>query len=245
MLKCRIIACLLVNDGVLFRTKLFKPDYRYTSNFVFPSGFDEIVFLDVSRPGNHPKFLEFISAVAADAFTPCAAGGGFASADEAQRLLADNCIEKVIISTAFHENRALVGQLARKFGSQSVVGGVEAKLIDGKYEVFSHNGTVNERISPGVWAKILQDEGCGEIFLQSIDRDGSLSGYDLNLLDEITPKVSVPIAIGSGCGNYTHMVEGFKHGATGCSTSNIFHFPRTALETFRKNIKKVGIPIRG
>lgn len=247
MLRKRLVTVLTFNDGVLFRTKLFEPDYRYTLNFVDAWSVDEIVVLDVTRPGQgeRERFFDVIRSFARRCFVPLAAGGGIRTMEDVRQRLSLGA-DKVVINTAAVERPAFIGEIARRYGSQCTVLSIDAKRKDaGNYEVWSHFAGQPTGRTPEDWARQGESLGAGEILVTAIERDGSLEGYDLDLCRSIADAVSVPVLILGGAGNWTHFLDGFVHGrASAVCTQNIYHFTESAIHSAKTFLKKAGIPVR-
>lgn len=247
MLRHRVITVLTLNDGVLFRTKQFQPDYRYTLNFVDAWSIDEIVALDITRPGHgrRESFYEVVSELARKCFVPLACGGGIRSAEDA-RLLLRMGADKVVLNTGAVERPALITETAALFGSQSVVVSIDAhRHADGRYEVFAHFGTCATGLAPAAWARRAQELGAGEIFVASIEKDGSLEGYDNELNRRVADAVTVPVLVCGGAGNWQHFSEGFsKGGASAVCTTNIYHFTETSIRSAKRYLQNAGILVR-
>jgi cyclase len=247
MLRKRVITVLTFNDGVLFRTKKFRPDYRYTINFVDAWSVDEIVALDVTRPGqgDRANFERVVSDFARRCFVPLTAGGGVRSLSDVDRLMNVGA-DKVVINTGALERKALITEIANSYGAQCVVVSIDAKQRDdGTYEVYSHFGAHPTGRDPAAWAREAEELGAGEILITSIDRDGWLQGFDLDLCRSVTEAVRVPVLILGGCGNWNHMAEGFKkaHASAVC-TQNIYHFTETSIQSAKRYLEGEGVEVR-
>ena len=247
MLRKRLITVLTFVDGVLFRTKQFDPDYRYTLNFVDAWSVDEIVVLDVTRPGRgrRANFLKVVRKFAECCFVPLAAGGGVRSLDDVRQLL-DVGADKVVVNTGAIERPELITEIASAYGAQCAVVSMDAKRTEaGRYEVYSTFGSTPTGQAPAEWAREAERLGAGEIMLSSIDRDGSLGGYELELCRQVAEAVSVPLLICGGAGNWKHFVEGFTEGkADGVCTANIYHFTETSIHSAKKFLSKANVPVR-
>ena len=249
MLRNRLITVLTFNEGVLFRTKLFQPDYRYTSNFVDTWSVDEIVMLDVTRPQNNGAvnrklFLEALRRIARRCFVPIAAGGGIRTMEDVRRMM-DAGADKVVVNTGALERPGLITEIAESHGAQCAVLSIDAARAQDGYEVYSSFGVRPTGLTPRDWARKGVKLGAGEIFLTSIDRDGSLSGYELDLCAEVARAVSVPVLISGGAGSWQHFVDGIaKGGASAVCTSNIYHFTETSLKSAKQFMARAGIPVR-
>lgn len=247
MLRNRLISVLTFNDGVLFRTKNFVPDYRYTLNFVDSWSIDEIVILDITRNKNNDreKFYETVRNFAKDCFVPLSVGGGVVSEKDFTSML-NNGADKVIINTKAIENPELISIAAKKYGSQCVVVSIDVREIaKGKYEVFSQFGTNATGLNPVNWAKKAQELGAGEIILTSIDKDGSLEGYDNQLNRQVSESVEIPVLVLGGAGKWQDFVDGINIGkASGVCTSNIYHFTEASIASAKKFMLYKGVKIR-
>lgn len=247
MLRSRLITTLTFNEGVLFRTKLFQPDYRYTANFVDAWSIDEVVLLDITRnaEADREPFLEVIRSFAKKAFVPIAAGGRIRTLEDIKLYLREGA-DKIVVNTVAIENPEIITQAAKLYGAQCVVVSIDAKkTADGTYEVYTHNGSSETKLKPAEWAKRAESLGAGEIFLTSIDKDGSLEGYDNELNQAVSQAVQIPVIVSGGAGKWQDFVDGFKlGGASAVSTSNIYHFTETSIMSAKNFLKQNGIEMR-
>jgi imidazole glycerol-phosphate synthase subunit HisF len=238
-LKHRVIICLLINDGVLFRTKKFTPDYRYTANFVGAGSVDEIIMVDITRSGPSEASKQAMAAFAEKCFVPITMGGHIKSLDDVKKYM-DIGADKVVVGRGALEDLGLVTQIDHKFGRQAAV--VACDVLDGN--VCSGADNWESFISPENWAGAAESAGAGEIFLQSVERDGSLSGYDLETLKSVVAAVKIPVVVGTSCGSAQHMREAFEAGASGAATANIFHFTETSMRGFKQQLVSAGVAVR-
>ena len=247
MLRKRVITGLTFNDGVLFRTKEFAPDLRYTQNFVDAWSVDEVVALDITRPGegNRENFFSAVSQLASRSFVPLAVGGGVRSIHDFRQLLAIGA-DKVIVNSGAIDQPELIREGAKLYGKQCVVVSIDAKRrSDGTYEVFSRFGSHPTGLDPVAWARVAAELGAGEIFLTAIAKDGSLEGYDLELCRKVVEAVPIPVIISGGAGRWQDFVDGFeKGGAAAVCTANIYHFTESSIKSAKKFLEKAGIPVR-
>ncbi len=247
MLRKRLITVLTINNGTLFRTKLFEPDYRYTHNFVDSWSVDEIVMLDVSRDAGSGKqaFFDMVTAFAHDCFVPLAVGGGIRTLDDVKRFMAVGG-DKVVVNTGALDRPKLITEIAETYGSQSVVLSIDAKKNDeGAYEVFSAFGRNATGRDPAEWAKEGERLGAGEVMITSITHDGSLQGYDIELCRRVSDAVGIPTLVLGGAGAWKHFVEGFEEGgAAAVCTQNIYHFTESSIDSAKKFLAHHGVEVR-
>ena len=247
MLRKRVITVLTFNDGVLFRTKLFRPDYRYTLNFVDAWSVDEIVVLDVTRPGQgrRENFYEVVKTFARQCFVPLAAGGGIRSLEDVRTLLSVGA-DKVVVNSGAIERPNLITEIAELYGSQCVVLSIDAKKnAGGRYEVFSHFGERATGWDPANWAQEGEALGAGEVLITAIERDGWLQGYDLDLCRSVVSAVNTPVLVLGGAGNWKHFVQGFRDcDASAVCTQNIYHFTEASVRSAKTYLKKAEIDVR-
>jgi len=216
---------LTINEGILFRTKKFKPDYRYTLNFVDIDLADEIFVIDVSPRGSDRKpYYDTLERIAGECFVPIAAGGHVHDWTESKRLL-DLGADKILVGW---KHREAISDLSSRLGSQSLACGID-------------KGRCDDPVAAAIEAESL---GAGEILLQSVERDGSLLGYDLDLVRSVSGAVSCPVVALDGAGSWKHMLDGFRAGAHAVSTQNIFHFTAPSLKKAKEFLVDNGIAVR-
>lgn len=238
MLKVRIIPTLLYKEVGLVKGMGFDSWRRVGSAMQAIKVYnmrevDELVFLDITatQERRSPDF-ELIDELADECFMPMTVGGGIRSIDDVRRLLQVGA-DKVAINTQAIENPELIEQVAKKFGSQCVVVSIDVKKCDdGEYEVYTHSGTHATGIDPLSLAQKVVSMGAGEILLTSIERDGTMNGYDVELIRNVSHLVSVPVIASGGAGNYEHMFQALTQGkASAVAAASIFHFTeQTPLE---------------
>lgn len=247
MLRHRVITVLTFNDGVLFRTKLFHPDYRYTLNFVDTWSVDEIVALDITRPGggDRANYEAVVQRLARECFVPLACGGGVRSVADVHRLLRLGA-DKVVMNTGAIDRPGLIGEAASSYGAQCVVLSMDVhRHADGRYEVFADFGRRPTGLDPAAWAREGQRLGAGEILVTSIERDGSLEGYDNELNRVVAEAVTVPVLVGGGAGKWQDFCDGFLIGkASAVCTTNIYHFTETSIQSAKRYLTRAGIAVR-
>jgi cyclase len=231
MIRARIIPCLLLRGHGLVKTRKFK-DPVYLGDPVnavrifSEKDVDELVILDIdaSRKGCEPDY-ELVAEIAGECFMPVAYGGGIHTLAQARKLI--RCgIEKVVINSASIESTGFIREIADVFGSQAVVGSIDArKTMLGGHRVFVKSGTVDTKLKPEDHAASLEQAGVGEIFLNSIDCDGQMQGYDIELIKKVSSKVNVPVVACGGAGTLDHMRRAMSEsGASAVSAGSMFVF---------------------
>lgn len=213
MLIPRIIPCLLLKDKGLVKTIKFK-DAKYVGDPINAikifneKGADEIIFLDISATiDNRKPSYDIIEMVASECFMPVCYGGGIRQIDDAKRIFALG-VEKISISSCAVENPDFIKELSGVFGNQSVVVCLDVrKNLLGDYEIVTHNASKNTRLNPFEFAVKMERLGAGELLINSVDKDGTMLGYDINLIQKITHKVNIPVIACGGAGNLSHIFE--------------------------------------
>lgn len=239
MLKKRIAIALHFNDGVLYRTKRFEPDYRYTTSFLSVDSIDEVICIDITRSGPSEASRLAIAEYAKECYCPMSIGGSVDSLEDARICIVNNA-DKVILGASALKNPGLIGEISKKMGCQAVTVSVDCIGND----VFYGKTMKPASMKAGEWAKIAENEGAGEIFFNDIERDGSLTGYNLKTLEEIVSSVKIPVTVAGGCGGWRHMEAAFASGADCCVTTVIHHFTETSISGFKSALIDRGVPLR-
>lgn len=230
MLNTRVIPCLLLRNGGLVKTIQFK-DAKYVGDPINAvrifndKEVDELLFLDIGATpaGTGPAF-ELLEDIASEAFMPFGYGGGISHLDHVKRLFSIG-IEKVVLNTAAAKNPRLVEQAATIVGSSGVVVSVDVRRdSNSRTAVFTNGGKDDLKKSPVEYARELETMGAGEIVLTSIDRDGTQSGYDLDLIREVAGAVSIPVVASGGAGTLEHFREAVASGASAVAAGSMFIF---------------------
>ncbi len=252
MLKKRLIFTLLYSDGGYMLSRNFRlqavGDLKWLrENYDFDAiaqSIDELVVLDVTRGERDlTAFSEHLRQLSGDYFLPIAAGGGLRTLEDGYRLLGANA-DKLVINSALVDNPALVNALARTFGSQCVVASIDCRRIGAGYRVFVHNGEIDSGLDLVAAVSRAADLGAGEIYLTSIDKDGSGFGYDEDLMTQLGRITCLPVILSGGVGRYQHFCDGLAiDGVTGASTANIYNFIVGGLARARSHIATRGIPM--
>jgi cyclase len=251
MLKKRIIPCLDVKDGRVVKGINFvnlkdAGDPVEQAKIYDKGGADEICFLDITASSENRKILlDKVSETAKSCFVPLTVGGGVNSIDDIKNLLLAGA-DKVSINTAAVKNHNFIKESSIRFGSQCIVIAIDVKKVsDNKWEVFTHGGRNPTGIDIIKYAKIVENNGAGEILLTSMDRDGTKMGYDIELTKTISNLVSIPVIASGGVGNLDHLYDGFKLGlASAVLAASIFHYGNYTILEAKKYLSDKNIAIR-
>ena len=232
MLYPRIIPCLLVHNKGLVKTTKFK-DPKYVGDPINAvkifneKEVDELIVVDIdaSRKGVEPDY-KMIENLATECRMPFCYGGGIKTLAQAQRIFSLG-VEKIAVSSVAIENQKLISEMAKRVGNQSVVVvlDIKKKTLSSKYELLIHNGTKSTGLDPINFAIEMQESGAGEIVINSIDHDGVMKGYDLNLINKIRDVVSIPITVMGGAGTLEDIGNIIQqHGIIGVAAGSLFVF---------------------
>jgi len=207
---------------------------------------DELFFLDITATteGNEPDY-ESVEDFSSECFVPLAVGGGIRNLDQITRLLSVGA-DKVCINSVAHESQDLVTEAANRFGSQCVVVSIDARRMpNGDFQCFSHCGREETGMLIADWAMQMEDSGAGEILVTSIERDGTMTGYEIDMIREVTERVNVPVIASGGAGSYEHMALAIHAGGVSAvAAASMFHFTeQTPLEA-KRHLAAQGIPVR-
>ena len=249
MRKKRLIFTLLYDSGSFVLSKNFRlqkvgdinwlqKNYNFKQIAFF---IDELIVLDVSRSErNLDNFCDVLKKISTGCFVPIAAGGGVTSSADAKQLLRSGA-DKVVLNTCLFEDLETVRAINREFGQQCLVGSLDAKqTASGDYEFITNNG--QETVGTGLQECIfLKDDLVGEIYLNSVDRDGTGQGFDLKMLDMLPTHVEVPVILAGGVGNAKHFSEGFDdERVSAVATANLFNFIGDGLNLARGTLYEEG-----
>jgi cyclase len=251
MLKKRIIPCLDVKDGRVVKGINFlnlkdAGDPVEQAKIYDKGGADEICFLDITASNENRKILlDKVSATAKSCFVPLTVGGGISSIEDIKNLLLAGA-DKVSINTAAVKNHNFIKESSIKFGSQCIVIAIDAKKVGAnKWEIFTHGGRNATGIDAVDYAKIAEKNGAGEILLTSMDKDGTKSGYDIDLISSISKILSIPVVASGGVGTLEHIFDGFNRGqASAVLAASIFHYNIYSIQEVKKYLFDKNIPIR-
>lgn len=206
---------------------------------------DELVLLDImAHQSDEAPDFESIDEFGQDCFVPLTIGGGITSIEQVQRLLRAGA-DKVAINTAAYTCPDLVNEIACRYGAQCVVASIDVRAADGSWGCFSHAGRHATGREVVAWARELEDRGAGEILITSIERDGTMQGYDLSLIEAVVRAVKVPVIASGGAGSYQHMIDAVKQaGASAVAAASIFHFTEQTPTGAKLAMANAGIPVR-
>jgi len=261
MLAKRIIPCLDVRDGRVVKGTRFvnirdAGDPVERAGFYSREGADELVFLDITASVEKRRAIVDVVRKTADAvFIPLTVGGGINSTDFMQELLQSGA-DKVSLNTAALEHPRLIEEGAKQFGSQCIVVAIDARRVNKQanfsrhasdlcWEVYSHGGRTPTGRDVIEWVTEAEKLGAGEILLTSMDADGTLDGYDLELLAAVTSTVKIPVIASGGAGKLEHLYEALtKGGAHAVLAASILHFGTYSIADLKNYLSKRGLPIR-
>jgi cyclase len=251
MLKVRVMPTLLFKDTGLVKGQRFDSWRRVGAALQAIKVYnlrevDELVFLDVAATlaGRQPDFAT-VDELADECFAPLTVGGGVRTVEDVRRLLRVGA-DKVAMNTGAVEDPRLVHDVAERFGTQCAVVSIDARWDpSGSYEVYTHSGTKPTGKDPVAIAREVEAMGAGEILLTSIDRDGTMAGYDLQLVRRVSDAVSIPVIASGGAGSYEHMLAAVRDGqASALAAASMFHFTeQTPLEA-KRYLAAHGINVR-
>lgn len=251
MLKKRIIPCLDVKDGRVVKGVNFVNltdvgDPVDSARAYYEAGCDELVFLDITATSdNRETTVDMVRRVADQVFIPFTVGGGIRSVEDMNKMLKAGA-DKVAINSSALANPQLIADCAQKFGNQCVVAAIDAKkMADGSWHVFVVGGRKDTGRDLIQWVQEVVALGAGEILLTSMDKDGTKSGFDLEMLNRVAEVVDVPIIASGGAGNIEDIVEVFeKTTATGALAASIFHFGEVNIGETKQVLANAGIEVR-
>ncbi len=262
MIKKRLIPVLLLKNGFLVRSYKFAKHNSVGNPLIQTARYndwevDELVYIDITRDNVYDLkridqklkeasgVMEILKVISKSCFMPLTFGGRIRTIED-MSLRFENGADKIMINTVCFENPELITLAARKFGSQAIVVGIDAKLNpDGEYEAYSNNGVRPTGWKPEEWAAFVEKKGAGEIFINSIDRDGTGQGYDLELIRRVTKATCLPVIACGGVGKYEDFVDGVRiGGASAVAAANIFNFKELSDRNAKRALLSAGIDVR-
>ena len=249
MLKKRIITTMLWNGVTLVKGNQFVNSRRagsaITTIKIYNSrDVDEIIFFDINKNESNENYdLNFIRQLTDECNVPITIGGGIKEIYQITDLLFAGA-DKVSINSENYRNIELLNSAAKKFGSQTIVAGIDFKKFDGQYFCVSKSGKFKEQVHPIDWAIKCEDSGAGELIITSIDNDGLMIGYDYEILEKVCKKVNIPVVISGGAGNYSHFLKAFNCGASATAAASIYHFTEQTPTESKKYLLDNKIDVR-
>ena len=249
MVAIRVIPCLDVNAGRVVKGTNFV-DLRDAGDPVEIAkrynveGADEVVFLDITASSDKRAItLDVVKKTAEQVFIPLTVGGGIRTVDDMRTLLKAGA-DKISINTAAVLNPQLIFDGSRKFGNQCIVVAIDAKRAGNGWLVYTHGGRTKTDLDVIKWAQRCVELGAGEILLTSMDKDGTKDGYDLELMEQVTKVVNVPVIASGGAGKKEHFLDVCKKGASAVLAASLFHFKQLEISDLKLYMKKNGIEVR-
>ena len=246
----RIIPCLDVKDGRVVKGVNFvglrdAGDPVEVARRYNDEGADEITFLDITASSdNRDTIIDIVAQVAREIFIPLTVGGGIRKLDDIYNLLNVGC-DKVSVNSAAIKRPELIDEGAKRFGSQCIVTAIDVKKTNsGKYNVFLNGGRINTGLDAVEWAKEVVNRGSGEILLTSMDADGTKAGFELNITQQISNAVNVPVIASGGAGTMEHIKDAFNCGADAALAASIFHYKEIDIMDLKHYLHDNNIPVR-
>jgi cyclase len=255
VLKIRIIPCLDVKDGRVVKGVNFVDlkdagDPVEAAAAYDAAGADELCFLDITASHeNRDTIFDIVERTAERCFMPLTVGGGVRTTEDIRRLLRAGA-DKVSINTAAVTRRQFVAEGADKFGAQCIVVAIDAKRASRpgealRWEIFTHGGRNPTGLDAIAYAREVAGLGAGEILLTSMDRDGTKSGFDIELTRAVVDAVGVPVIASGGVGTLEHLVDGVKSGhASAVLAASIFHYGTFTIGQAKRHLAEAGLPVR-
>lgn len=250
MLKKRIIPCLDIKNGRVVKGIQFEGlkdagNPLELAQFYSENGADELVFLDISATLENRKTLsDLVNQISKKINIPFTVGGGINSVEDA-KIMVQNGADKVSINSAAVKNPNLIADLANEFGSQFVVVAIDVKSVDNDWYVFVKGGTEKTNWKAIDWAKKVTELGAGEILLTSMNNDGEKKGFSLEITNQISKAISIPVIASGGAGNSQHFVDLFTQtDASAGLAASIFHYNEVPISELKTILKTQNIPIR-
>lgn len=208
-------------------------------------GADEITFLDIGASHeNRQTIVDVVKKVAKEVFIPLTVGGGIRQLDDIYKLLDVGC-DKISLNSSAVANPSLIDQSSKRFGTQCIVVAIDVKKMpDGSYNVFVNGGRKDTKLDAVKWAKEVYDRGAGEILLTAMDKDGTKSGFELNITKAIADSVDIPIIASGGAGTMGHFKDVFEIGADAALAASIFHYKQVDIMQLKNYLQKQNINMR-
>ena len=250
MLKKRIIPCLDIKNGRTVKGVNFlglrdAGDPIELSQRYIESGADELVYLDITATVNQENiFYDLIKKIAQTVDIPFTVGGGIKTLQDVSKIISSGA-DKISLNSRALEDPNLISEIAKRFGSQCLVLAVDTKEVQGSWIVYKNGGRVPTRYNAKEWIKIAQDLGAGEILLTSMNNDGTREGFAIDIIQEISETINIPLIASGGAGTIGHFIELFKNTkATGALAASIFHYQDISIKELKLKLLKKGIALR-
>jgi len=247
MLKVRVIPTLTIKGQRLVKSVRFE-NHRNIGNSIAAvrvfnaRNVDELIFLDIDA-GKDGIQGQLLSEVTKECFMPVTLGGGVKSIEDFKTMLECGA-DKVAINTSALATPELIETASRRFGAQCVVISIDVRKVGDSYEVFCGGGHDATGKDPIAWAKEVEKRGAGEILLTSIDHDGVMDGYDLDLISEVVSAVRIPVIASGGAGQSSHCVLAVRAGVSAIAAASIFQYTQTTPSAIKEALSKAGFPTR-
>tara|TARA_B100001287_G_C22576694_1_gene479006 strand:- start:76 stop:831 length:756 start_codon:yes stop_codon:yes gene_type:complete len=250
MVKVRIIPCLDVKDGrvvkgINFIDLVDAGDPVEQAKHYSESGADEICFLDISASLEYrDTMVNVVEKTANEVFIPLTVGGGISTIENIKSLLKAGA-DKISINSAAITNPDIIKKSSEYYGNQCIVVAVDAKKIKNDWYVFSHGGTKNTGLHALEWIEKVEKLGAGEVLLTSMDKDGTKSGFDIDLLQRVSEFLNIPLIASGGVGNLNHFYEGVSKGkANALLAASVFHFNEISIKEVKNYLLNKNIEVR-
>lgn len=245
MLRKRIIFSLIYESGVFNQSRNFRLQKAGNLNWLkrnynfkeIAFSLDELIVLNASKGEKKiEEFAKILEGIVEDVFIPIAAGGGVRDIDDA-KLLFNSGADKLVLNSLLYKNPDIVREIVKQYGSQSVIASIDYKTIDENNFIFINDGMQKIDMTLNQYIDYTQNLGVGELYLNSIDNDGTGFGYDFDTIDKVANTIKVPLIIVGGAGNESHLIQGLKREKVDAvATANLFNFVGNGLPNARKKI---------
>jgi len=248
-LKKRIIPSILVNNYQVVKSKCFK-DHRIFGNLIQTVELfcmrkvDELVILDIDTSKKKlPIDSRILNLMTSNSLIPITYGGGIKTLFDIEKCLETGC-EKVILNSVLFEDKTILDQAVKNFGSQSIIVNIDIKSVNHEFKIYNHSKYTIKKIELDNFINFCHDYNCGEITVNSVDNDGLMQGYRLDLLKKLRSKINKPLIINGGCGQPSHMKDAIELGADACMGGSIFFFSRYSYSDIKKFLFNEKVNIR-
>lgn len=249
MVKIRVIPIILIDGYSVIKTIKFK-ERRNLGNPITVAkiydsrNVDEMIILDIDATKNNFEIDDYtIEEIASECFMPLAVGGGLKNEDDISLMLRKGA-DKVVLNTEILRNPAFLKSASQTFGAQAIVASIDVKTNDkGTWDIHSHSG-IDTDIKLFEWVKEVEALGAGEIFLNSVNCDGEMKGFDLTLIEKVSSLVNIPVVAAGGMGNPGDAVKAIKAGASAVAAASIYHFTNFTPNDVKSEMNNNDIPVR-